>query len=392
MSEIAQQNQCSRITAKRATDKFHKDGVIIKQQLINCFDINQFTIDNIAIFNLDKSDSKKMSHINININKYYIYTYSNSNNILNNSSINTARVSARVCGYTKKGNVMEVNKDLFTKHNIQLTGHGEIYFKYVPESAIQHALNKLNNVNGIKDVGRLLTYHIREFMKANKLVIDYGSYFRALEGAGIDKKSEMLLYLGVNKTVSGLPAAKKLEILKDVAIDPDKDIKEKLARTQETIRIGKDRIIKFEALREHRKLNDGEQSELNSEYAHLRRRNELEIKLKMQLDENQILRNDNSATDICQAERDYRVLYLKMDRDSTELNKWKWMIENADQEFTDNIRAQTIEMANVKIKQLTNSLAKDIDSLNDLDEKRKIPLISESNNFFQEGMFGTEVH
>ena len=119
----------------------------------------------------------------------------------------------------------------------------------------------------------------------------------------------------------------------------------------------------------------------------------MEIKYKSRLSENQSLRKENESIDICQAEKDYRVLYLKMDREADELNKWKWMLDNVDKEFALALRDQTISMATANISKLTKSLAKDIDLLNELDEKRQLTgQAAVSDNFEQDNAFWDEIH
>lgn len=387
INEIAQAANTCRNTVKRATNKFHNDGVISKFQQQSCFDVNLFTIENKNIFDLDKRYSKKMSHINININKYYINTLTHTNTILNTNTITCARARVRVGENYKKETKMAINKDLFTKHKISLTAHGEIYFSHMPQGAIEFALGKIKDKSGIKDIGRLISYYVREYAKANKLSIDYGGYFRALEGSGIDKNSEIAVFDVVNKSVSVVSLEKKCEILKDVGVDPDKDVKEKLSRVQKMISIGKLKIKGLEAIKQERLLTPFEEAELQFEEGHLNQRKLMEVKYRNMIDQNQVLRNESAKSDTRQAERDYRSLYLKIERDSYELNNWKKMLDNIES-ITPAFREETKKIANIKIPQYTKSIALDLEKLQKLENelmnnKTSAPL-SDSDNFLIE--------
>jgi DNA-binding Lrp family transcriptional regulator len=386
-AEISRATKCSTKTVMRATNKFHNDGVITKFQVTSCFDANQFTIENNNIFSIDKTYDKKMSYVNINITTLLLTTTTtlttinstNTSNLLSTNFSTKTQSTPRSRIIRHKIKETNMNNEIFNKYNIKLTTHGEIYFKYMPEVAVEFALNNFKSSSGIKGPARFICSEIRKYIQANRIAIDWSSYFREIERVGVDKNSEVLELS--SKVESSVDLKRKIEILKDVAVDPDKELKEKLERVKKMISIGKAKIQALEQLITERKLTPFESSELDFEYGHLKQRNTMEIKYKTQLNENRTLRNDNSSDGICQAEKDYRVLYLKMDRESSELNKWKWILDNVETETQPSFREQTIKMAHAKIKELTKALAKDLEILNDLDAKRKLQPDPVSDNF-----------
>jgi len=275
-----------------------------------------------------------------------------------------------------------MNNEIFNKYNIKLTTHGEIYFKYMPEVAVEFALNNFKSSSGIKSAARFICSEIRKYISANRLTIDWTNYFRELEKVGVDKNSEVLEL--TSKVESSVDLKRKVEIL---TIDPDKDIKQKLSRVQKMISIGKLKIDGLKAIKEERSLTSFEEAELGFEEGHLKQRKLMEEKYKNMIDQNQTLRNENSKPDTLRAERDYRSLYLKIERDTYELNNWKRMLDNLES-ITPAFREETKKIANIKISHYTKSIAKDLEKLQKLEDllmndKTSAPL-SESDNFLIE--------
>ena len=166
MAEIAQATQCSIKTAQRATNKFNKDGVITKKQVIDCFDVNKFTIENKTIFDIDQVFSQKMSDININIQSIYIYKQTNK-------QYSRAReTDVSVC--QKKDVVVDLElqmnnslKELSGK--IGLTTAGKIDLIGFPEQAIKFALEKISNSSKTRDEFKVVCYYAHLWCKQNNV-------------------------------------------------------------------------------------------------------------------------------------------------------------------------------------------------------------------------------
>ncbi len=209
MAEIAQYSNCSIKTAQRATNKFHDDGVITKIQTPNCFSSNVFTIDNNKIYNIDKSDSMKMSDINININN--LYTNTNSTD----SRVRAKRLS--VFSNESSNMKLEINESLkILSDKIGLTDAGKIDLIGFPEESIKFVLSKLKITDNTKDIFRVACFYAHLWCKENKQrpILSKTRELSVLFNVNVDdKRTDRALIKESKKTYQKSNTAKGSEVV-----------------------------------------------------------------------------------------------------------------------------------------------------------------------------------
>jgi hypothetical protein len=386
ISTIANKTKYSLITVRRALQRFHDERVILKYQKYSCYDVNNFEF---GFKTLNKLNSKLLAeneHLN-NINTSL--SINSTTTILltttNYSNIKLTRAPERIHTWTlihKKQKEAVMNNDIFEKFGLKMTTHGEVYFKYIPQVAVEFALDKFKKSAGIKSPARYICSEIREYVRANRLVIDWVSYFKEVTRVGVDKNTEVVEFNRIVEVVKQTTLSRKIEILTS---DPDQKLKDKIKWHQDL-------------MKDRRKELDDNANTSRSQYN--LDKIEFHTKAIQQLKENiskdQQQRKIDMSDNITQAERDYRSLYSKMEKDALELNKWKSILDDATTQHS-FFSMETIKMANVIIPRMTEQLTNDVYKLNGLDELRKEnnPEIfpDMSHNFSsQEGLEQTEIH
>jgi hypothetical protein len=191
--------------------------------------------------------------------------------------------------------------------------------------------------------------------KKNNDYLNWSPYFNEVEKLGLDKYSDLVVEKKVDKLQKEV---KQVEIVSE--------IDQKLKRLESVIALNVRKLEALKLIKEERELTKFERETMEFEESLLKQRLGMQLKYATKKDEDGELDEFNDIVDISQADKKYRSLYLKIERDGYELNNWKRILEDIES-VSLAFRDDTIKICNIKIPQYTRSIAMDLGDLSRLE-------------------------